>query len=51
MPGISTFARRDGKIVNTANDFFGPGDDYCGVWHILDLLDKGADGWTPKFSY
>ncbi len=51
MPGISTFARRDGKIINVANDFFGPGDDYCGVWHILDLLEKGADGWEPKFSY
>ncbi len=26
-------------------------ETYCGVWHILDLLEKGADGWKPKFSY
>ncbi len=51
IPGISTFCRKGDKIINVANDFFGPGDDYCSVWHMFDLLDKGPHGWGPKFKY
>ena len=51
MPGVSTFRRNGTGIVNVANDFFGPGDSYCGVWHVLDLLEGGADGWSPKYRY
>ena len=31
---------------------FGPGDPYCGVWHLFALLgDSMGPDWQPKFSY
>ena len=52
MPGYSTFRKRDdGCVVRIAQDFFGPGDVYCGVWAMLAHLDGGAGGWMPKFEY
>lgn len=52
MPGFSTFYK-DGKgdIYRAANDYFGPGDPFCSVWHLFDLLPNGADGWQPKLRY
>ena len=50
-PGVSTFRREEGRVVRVASSFFGPGDTYCGVWHLLALLRDGADGWGPKFEY
>lgn len=50
-PGISVFQRRDGQLFRVANDMFGPGDDYCALWNLLELIPEGADGWQPKFSY
>jgi len=52
MPGFSTFEKgKDGKMYRTASDEFGPGDYYCGIWHMFDLLPKGANRWAPKFKY
>jgi predicted dithiol-disulfide oxidoreductase (DUF899 family) len=51
MPGVSTFHRNGDQIINVANDSFGPGDNYCGVWHLFELLDNGTAAWAPKFSY
>ena len=51
MPGVSTFRLDGEQVVNVANDYFGPGDDYCSVWHLFDLLDGGPDGWAPKYTY
>lgn len=52
MPGVSTFHRNaDGSIVRVARDFFGPGDLYCGVWHLFDLLRDGPSDWEPRFQY
>lgn len=51
-PGISTFRRdKDGQIRRVAHAPFGPGDDFCAVWHIFELLENGVDGWQPKYSY
>lgn len=51
-PGISTFQKlSDGKIIRVASRAFGPGDDFCVTWPILDLLDGGTKGWEAKFSY
>lgn len=48
-PGVSAFhLNEDGSIVRTGWDHFGPGDDYCSVWPLFDLLNGGADGWEPK---
>jgi len=52
LPGVSTFRKlSDGQIKNIANDYFGPGDDYCSQWHILELLQEGVNGWVPQYSY
>jgi predicted dithiol-disulfide oxidoreductase (DUF899 family) len=51
-PGVSTFQKSpDGKIYRIAKAYFGPGDDFCSVWHLFDLLPRGANEWEPKFSY
>jgi predicted dithiol-disulfide oxidoreductase (DUF899 family) len=52
QPGVSTFYRDDkGRIYNIANDSFGPGDVYCNVWPLLNLLKNGVNGWAPKYKY
>lgn len=39
LPGVSTFRKRaDGKIERIAHAPFGPGDDFCSIWHFFDLL-------------
>jgi predicted dithiol-disulfide oxidoreductase (DUF899 family) len=52
LPGTSTFHRdTDGRVTRTAKDFFGPGDSYCGLWHLFDLLDAPEKQWQPNYSY
>lgn len=49
MPGVSGFHKAsDGTITRTGNTFFGPGDDFCAVWPLFDLLKDGAKGWEPR---
>ncbi|MFH1699730.1 MAG: DUF899 family protein [Candidatus Zixiibacteriota bacterium] len=51
-PGISTFHRdSDGKIYRISHAPFGPGDDFCAVWYMFDMLQGGANGWQPKYMY
>lgn len=46
-PGISAFRRRpDGSIVRTGHAPFGPGDDFCAVWPMLELLPERD--WRPR---
>jgi len=51
MPGVSTFYRDKGKITRVARAPFGPGDPFCGVWHLLALLKNGPGDWHPKYTY
>ena len=52
MPGVSTFTKSaDGKIYRIASAYFGPGDDFCSLWHLFDLLPRGVNDWSPKFKY
>ncbi len=52
VPGMSVFEKSDdGKIQRVSRAEFGPGDDFCAVWHFFDLLSVGIDGWEPKLSY
>ena len=52
MPGVSVFQRGpDGSVTRVAQDFFGPGDPYCGLWHLFELLADGPDDWQPAFAY
>jgi len=50
-PGISVFQRAGSRIVRVSDTDLHPGDDFCTVWHLFDLLPKGPAGWAPKFSY
>lgn len=42
-PGASIFHKNDdGSISRVSKTYFGPGDDYCSVWHLFDLLPKNG---------
>lgn len=51
LPGVSVFRREANRILRVADTSFEPADDFCALWHLLDLLPEGAAGWQPKFSY
>jgi predicted dithiol-disulfide oxidoreductase (DUF899 family) len=51
LPGISVFRRRHTSVVRISDAAWRPGDDFCMLWHTLDLLPEGATGWRPKLSY
>ena len=52
QPGVSAFSKsEDGMIVREGFAPFGPGDEFCSTWHFFDLLNDGANGWTPKYGY
>ncbi|MEX0876185.1 MAG: hypothetical protein WD114_01890, partial [Phycisphaerales bacterium] len=47
-PGGSAFHKTsDGSIVRTGHMPFGPGDDFCAVWPMLDLIKDGKGEWEP----
>jgi len=49
LPGVSSFHRRDdGTIVRIGHSPFGPGDDFCAVWPLFDLLEGGVGAWEPR---
>lgn len=50
-PGISVFQRDGASILRVADTGLRPGDDFCPLWHFLDLLPEGAAGWRPRYSY
>lgn len=51
-PGVSSFHRGEGGAIERISSAqFGPGDDFCPVWPLLDLLKNGAAGWEPKYEY
>ena len=50
-PGISVFTRKDGKVLRIADEPLSPGDDFCIVWPIFDMLPGGPGGWRPKYTY
>jgi predicted dithiol-disulfide oxidoreductase (DUF899 family) len=51
LPGVSVFRRDGDRISRVADTRFQPGDDFCALWHLLDLLPGGAAGWKVRFSY
>lgn len=51
LPGISAFRRERDRIVRISDTGSSPGDDFCALWHVLDLLPHGSAGWQPKFRY
>lgn len=51
LPGIAAFRRDGARILRVADTGLHPGDDFCTLWHLLDLLPEGAAGWRPRYSY
>ncbi len=51
MPGVSVFKKENGKVMRVSDTQFGPGDDFCSIWHLFDLMPEGVAGWEAKFSY
>ncbi len=51
LPGISVFQRDGKRVLRISDSRFEPGDDFCSLWHIFDLLPGGPGGWRPKFRY
>ncbi|WP_088042071.1 DUF899 family protein [Bacillus sp. EAC] len=48
QPGVSTFRKdKDGTIFHVTKASFGPGDDFCSVWHLFDLLPSGSTNFQP----
>lgn len=51
MPGVSVFRKQGNQIVRVSDTSFGPGDDFCSVWQLFDLIPEGPAGWHPQYSY
>jgi hypothetical protein len=51
MPGLVCYQMDKGKITRKGSTVFGPGDEYCSIWHILSLAGIGEDDWRPQYSY
>jgi hypothetical protein len=49
--GVSVFERAGDAVLRVADAGFRPGDDFCAVWHLLDLLPEGVAGWRAQISY
>ena len=52
MPGVTVVRKqKEGSLVKLADTPFGPGDPYCVVFNLFDLIPGGANDWQPNFSY
>jgi predicted dithiol-disulfide oxidoreductase (DUF899 family) len=50
-PGVSVFRLEGGRLLRVSDSSSCPGDDFCALWHLLDLIPEGPGTWKPKFSY
>lgn len=50
-PGVACYRLNGERILKLGASSFGPGDQYCSLWHLLSLAGLGADEWTPQFHY
>lgn len=51
LPGVSVFRRDANRILRVSDTGFCPGDDFCALWHLFDLLPGGAGDWQARFCY
>ncbi len=51
LPGVSVFRRDGDRIMRVADTSFEPADDFCTLWHLLDLLPEGVGDWQARFTY
>jgi len=51
-PGVSAFYKtEEGTIYRSGTAPLGPGDNFCSVWHLFELLKDGVNKWSPKYNY
>ena len=50
-PGVSVFRRDGERIVRLSDAEFGPGDGFCVVFSLFDLVPDADPTWRPKYSY
>ena len=48
LPGISVLRREGNRIVRVSDQRLGPGDDFCAIWHMFDMLPEGRGDWQPS---
>jgi predicted dithiol-disulfide oxidoreductase (DUF899 family) len=52
IPGASTFYKSpSGEIFHCNDTPFGPGDPFCAVWWMIDMLPEGENNWRPRIRY
>ncbi|MCY4128141.1 MAG: DUF899 family protein [Gammaproteobacteria bacterium] len=52
LPGVTVLKKLDdGSIAKVADTPFGPGDPYCAVFNLFDLIPEGYEDWQPKLAY
>ena len=51
LPGISVFRRDGERVLRVADAPLHPGDDFCALWHMFDMLQGGPGDWAPRFKY
>ncbi|MYD44624.1 MAG: DUF899 domain-containing protein [Gammaproteobacteria bacterium] len=52
LPGVSVLKKlANGSIGRVADTPFGPGDPYCALFNLFDLMPDGDSDWQPKFAY
>jgi predicted dithiol-disulfide oxidoreductase (DUF899 family) len=51
LPGVSVFRRQGDRLLRVSDAGFEPGDDFCAVWHLFDLIPEGTAGWCAGFAY
>ena len=51
LPGVSVFRRDAHRILRVADAGFQPADDFCTLWHLVNLLPEGAADWQPQLTY
>jgi predicted dithiol-disulfide oxidoreductase (DUF899 family) len=50
-PGVSVFRRDGARILRLSDTDFGPGDGFCVVFSLFDLIPDADQAWRPKYSY
>ena len=53
LPGVTVLKKLDdGSVAKVADTPFGPGDPYCAVFNLFDLIPGGSSvDWQPKLAY
>ncbi len=51
VPGVVSYLKKDGKVFRKNFSVFGPGDQFCSLWHMISLLGGNAENWIPQFNY